>query len=133
VDERRDEIEDESDSAAAAFEELRAEASALRGAIDAISAAVHESGPPDYAPTLGTIVKAVQGLETRLAVIEGRRLGEVVAPIFAANFSSSLTAIQTGLGYECRNRNHEATGKTSAHWAGLAAGDESLHHSCISD
>jgi hypothetical protein len=53
-------------------------------------------------------------------------LSEIAGP-------SLLTAIQTGLGYECRNRNHEATGKTSAHWAGLAAGDESLHHSCISD
>ena len=71
MDERRDEIEDESDSAAAAFEELRAEVSALRGAIDAISAAVHESGPPDYAPTLGAIVKAVQELEKRLAVHRG--------------------------------------------------------------
>ena len=71
MDEQRDEIEDESDSAAVAFEELRAEVSALRGAINAIPAAVRESRAPDYAPTLGAIVKAVQGLEKRLAVIEG--------------------------------------------------------------
>ncbi|PWB82744.1 MAG: hypothetical protein C3F11_10315 [Methylocystaceae bacterium] len=36
MDEQRDDIEDEGDSAAAAFEELRAEVSALPSAIDAI-------------------------------------------------------------------------------------------------
>lgn len=70
--ERRDDIEDESDSAAAAFEELRAEVAALRGAIDAIPAAVRDNRPPDYAPTLGAIVRAIQGVEKRLAVIEDR-------------------------------------------------------------
>jgi hypothetical protein len=71
VDERRDHIEDEGDSAAAAFEELRAEVSALRAAIDAIPAVVRETRPPDYAPTLGAIVRAVQGVEKRLSAIEG--------------------------------------------------------------
>jgi hypothetical protein len=49
-----------------------------------------------------------------------RWLREVVAPIFAATFSSPLTAVRTGLGYECRNRNQEETGKISAHAIGLA-------------
>jgi hypothetical protein len=71
VHERKDCIEDEGDSAAAAFDELRAEVSVLRGAIDAIPAAVHENRPPDYAPTLGAVVRAVQGVEKRLAGIEG--------------------------------------------------------------
>jgi hypothetical protein len=72
VDERLDDVdEDEGDSAAAAFENLRAEVAALRGAIDAFPAAVQDTRPPDYAPTLGAIVKAIQGVEKRLAVIEG--------------------------------------------------------------
>ena len=32
---------------------------------------VENSRPPDYAPTLGAIVKAIQGVEKRLAGIEG--------------------------------------------------------------
>ena len=59
-------------------------------------------------------------INCRLAEPLARWLGEVVAPIFEANFSSPLTAVRTGPGYECRNRNHEATGKTSAHAIGLA-------------
>ncbi len=71
MDERRDHIEEEGDFAAEAFEELRAEVLALRGAIDAIPAAVRENRAPDYAPTLGAIVRAIQLVEKRLAVIEG--------------------------------------------------------------
>jgi hypothetical protein len=71
VDERRDNADDdEGDSAAAAFQDLRAEVAALRGSIDAFPAAVQDHRPPDYAPTLGAIVKAIQGVEKRLAVIE---------------------------------------------------------------
>jgi hypothetical protein len=71
VDQRQDVDEDEGDSAAAAFENLRAEVAALRGSIDAFPAAVQDNRAPDYAPTLGAIVKALQGVEKRLAIIEG--------------------------------------------------------------
>jgi hypothetical protein len=72
VDQRQDDVDaDEGDSAAVAFQDLRAEVAALRGAIDAFPAAVQDNRPPDYAPTLGAIVKAIQGVEKRLAVIEG--------------------------------------------------------------
>jgi hypothetical protein len=72
VDQRQDEVDaDDGDSAAAAFENLRAEVAALRGSIDGFPAAVQDSRPPDYAPTLGAIVKAIQGVEKRLAFIEG--------------------------------------------------------------
>lgn len=71
MDQRRDEVDaDEGDSAAAAFENLRAEVAALRGSIDAFPAAVQDTRAPDYAPTLGAIVKAIQGVEKRLAFIE---------------------------------------------------------------
>jgi len=43
-----------------------------------------------------------------------------VGPILAAGFSSRLTAVRTGPGYECRNRNRAAAGKISAHAVGLA-------------
>ncbi|MBG0810938.1 hypothetical protein IY145_16330 [Methylosinus sp. H3A] len=56
---------------AAAFEKLRMEVSALRRAIDIIS--IRENRPPDYASTLGGVVKAIQGVEKRLAVVEARR------------------------------------------------------------
>jgi hypothetical protein len=72
VDQRQEDVDaDEGDSAAAAFENLRAEVAALRGSIDAFPAAVQDTRPPDYAPTLGAIVKAIQAVEKRLAVIEG--------------------------------------------------------------
>lgn len=71
MDQRQDQVDaDEGDSAAAAFQELRSEVAALRGSIDAFPAAVQDNRPPDYAPTLGAIVKAIQGVEKRLAVIE---------------------------------------------------------------
>ncbi|MEK4031503.1 DUF6118 family protein [Methylocystis sp. IM2] len=71
MDQRQDEVDaDEGDSAAAAFQDLRAEVAALRGSIDAFPAAVQDTRPPDYAPTLGAIVKAIQGVEKRLAIIE---------------------------------------------------------------
>ncbi len=71
MNDEHDEIDDEADSAAAAFEELRAEVSVLRRAIEAVPASLRENRPADYAPTLGAVVKAVQGAEKRLAGIEG--------------------------------------------------------------
>ncbi|HEY8070492.1 MAG TPA: extensin family protein [Methylocystis sp.] len=59
-------------------------------------------------------------IDCRLAEPLARWIGEVVAPVFAANFTSPLRAIRTGPGYECRNRTHEATGRLSAHAIGLA-------------
>jgi len=54
----------------AAFEKLRAEVSALRRAVDTIS--THENRPPD-ASTFGGVVKAIRGVEKRLAIVEARR------------------------------------------------------------
>lgn len=71
MNDQHDQIDDEADSAAAAFEDLRAEVSVLRRAVEAFPASLRDNRPPDYAPTLGAIVKAVQGVEKRLAGIEG--------------------------------------------------------------
>jgi hypothetical protein len=59
-------------------------------------------------------------IDCQLAEPLAHWLGEVVAPVIAANFSSPLKAIRTGPGYECRNRNHEAQGTLSAHAIGMA-------------
>jgi hypothetical protein len=72
VNDEQDKSEDETDFAAAAFEELRAEVSVLRQAVEAIPTTLREIRPPDYAPTLGVIAKAIQAIEKRLADIEGR-------------------------------------------------------------
>jgi len=59
-------------------------------------------------------------IDCRLAEPLARWVGEVVAPVFAANRSSPLTVVQPDLGYEYRNRNQEATDKIIAHAIGLA-------------
>jgi hypothetical protein len=59
-------------------------------------------------------------VDCRLAEPLALWLAGAVAPILAADFSSRLTAVRTGPGYECRNRNRAAAGKISAHALGLA-------------
>jgi hypothetical protein len=68
-------MEDEADhhgaaDPAQAFEDLRAEVSVLRRAIEALPGAWEESRPPDYTPSLGTIVQGLAAVESRLAGIE---------------------------------------------------------------
>lgn len=55
---------------AQAFEDLRAEVSVLRRALEALPGAWEESRPPDYTPSLGTIVQGLAAVENRLAGIE---------------------------------------------------------------
>jgi hypothetical protein len=58
-------------------------------------------------------------IDCQLAEPLAHWLGEVVAPVIAANFSSPLKAIRTGPGYECRNRNHERkarSARTRSEW-----------------
>jgi hypothetical protein len=67
-------MEDEADHGAAdpaqAFEDLRAEVSELRRAVEALPGAWEESRPPDYTPSLGTIVQGLAAVENQLAGIE---------------------------------------------------------------
>lgn len=55
---------------AQAFEDLRAEVSMLRRAVEALPGAWEESQPPDYTPTLGEIAKGLAAVDSRLADIE---------------------------------------------------------------
>ena len=68
-------MEDEADhhgaaDPAQAFEDLRAEVSELRRAVEALPGAWEESRPPDYTPSLGTIVQGLAAVENQLAGIE---------------------------------------------------------------
>ena len=68
-------MEDEADhhgaaDPAQAFEDLRAEVSVLRRAIEALPGAWEESRPPDYTPSLGTIAQGMATVESRLVGIE---------------------------------------------------------------
>jgi len=68
-------MEDEADhhgaaDPAQAFEDLRAEVSELRRAVEALPGAWEDSRPPDYTPSLGTIAKGLAAVDSRLAGIE---------------------------------------------------------------
>jgi hypothetical protein len=68
-------MEDEADhhgaaDPAQAFEDLRAEVSELRRAVEALPGAWEDSRPPDYTPSLGTLAKGLAAVENRLAGIE---------------------------------------------------------------
>jgi hypothetical protein len=68
-------MEDEADhhgaaDPAQAFEDLRAEVSVLRRAIEALPGAWEDSRPPDYTPSLGTIAQGMATVESLLAGIE---------------------------------------------------------------
>ena len=55
---------------AQAFEDLRAEVSELRRAVEALPGAWEDSRPPDYTPSLGTIAQGLTAVDNRLAGIE---------------------------------------------------------------
>jgi hypothetical protein len=59
-------------------------------------------------------------LACRFAGPFGHWIGDLVAPLVAGIKGSDLKAVQTGPGFECRNRNRAATSKLSAHAQGLA-------------
>jgi hypothetical protein len=59
-------------------------------------------------------------LACRFADRFGHWVGDLVAPLVAGSLNTELKSIQTGPGFECRNRNGAATGKLSAHAEGLA-------------
>ena len=56
----------------------------------------------------------------RFAESLGTWLGSLVAPMVLGATGSQLEAVQTGPGFQCRNRNRLPSGKLSAHAEGLA-------------
>lgn len=63
---------DETAEAARAFDDLRAEVSVLRRAIEALPGAWEDTRPSDYSPDLGRIVKGLTAVERRLASVEAQ-------------------------------------------------------------
>ena len=63
---------DETAEAARAFDDLRAEVSVLRRAIETLPGAWEDTRPPDYSPDLGRIVKGLTALEKRLVSVEAQ-------------------------------------------------------------
>jgi hypothetical protein len=62
--------DDDAGGAARAFEDLRAEMSVLRRAVEALPAAWTENQPPDYTPDLARVNKVLANVTTSLAAIE---------------------------------------------------------------
>ena len=50
----------------------------------------------------------------------GQWTSDLVIPVVFGGLGTELKAVRTGPGFECRNRNHAASGKLSAHATGLA-------------
>lgn len=61
--------EDHAGDPAQAFEDLRAEVSVLRRAIEALPAAIRENRPPDYSPDLAVLGKGLDEIGERLETI----------------------------------------------------------------
>jgi hypothetical protein len=59
-------------------------------------------------------------LACRFAGQLGHWIGDLVAPLVVGLKNTELKAVQTGPGFECRNRNGATTGKLSVHAEGLA-------------
>jgi hypothetical protein len=59
-------------------------------------------------------------LDCRAALAVGLWVRDIVLPLGEARLRSAVVSIETGPGFECRNRNRAATGKLSAHANGLA-------------
>ena len=86
--------EEDGADAAAAFEALRAEVAALRRGVELV---YRQGGqrdqealaPVDYSPTLGVIAKGLQGVEGRLAAIEGKPMLELTPARFEADIRSA--------------------------------------------
>ena len=59
-------------------------------------------------------------LECEFALVLADNVRLIVAPLGAAALGSRVASIETGPGFECRDRNRVAAGKISAHGKGLA-------------
>jgi hypothetical protein len=65
-------------------------------------------------------------LNCRFAVQFATWLGDVAAPVVAAHEDSSLAAVSTGPGYQCRSRNGDTSAKMSEHATGNAVDIDTL-------
>jgi hypothetical protein len=59
-------------------------------------------------------------LECEFALVFADYVRVIIAPLGAGTLGTKVEAIETGPGYQCRNRNQLAGGKISAHAKGIA-------------
>jgi len=59
-------------------------------------------------------------LECEFALVFADYVRVIVAPLGAGTLGTKVESIETGPGYQCRNRNHLPDGKISAHAKGIA-------------
>ena len=103
--------EDES-AAARAFADLRAEVTVMRKAVETLPTLIEEFSAPDYAPSFGSIAKALTSVEARLAGIEGHPAltmtpeahGRAMARIVAASTDEATRALRDETGAVQRER-----------------------------
>ena len=91
-------MDDEADTGSAerAFEALRTEVAALRQAVERQAA-------PDYALTLGTIVKELQGVGTRLAAIESHPALTMTPERYSAGLTDATQYHRQARAHEARD------------------------------
>jgi hypothetical protein len=100
---------DETAEAARAFDDLRAEVSVLRRAIETLPGAWEDNRPPDYSPDLGRIVKGLIAVEKRLVSMEAQPALTRTPEAYAAAIRQ---AGADAVGEAVRKLN-EATGETA--------------------
>jgi hypothetical protein len=79
----------EEDDAARAFEALREEVASLRSGIERVYQQGQEAKSVDYSLTLGQMAKTLQGLQGRLAAIEGKPALEMTPAIYRTEIAEA--------------------------------------------
>lgn len=80
---------EEEDDAARAFENLREEVASLRRGIELVYRQGQEAKAVDYSLTLGQMAKTVQGLQERLAAIEGKPALEMTPAVYQTEIAEA--------------------------------------------
>ncbi len=80
---------EEEDDAARAFENLREEVASLRRGIELVYRQGQEAKGVDYSLTLGQIAKTLQGLQERLAAIEGKPALEMTPAVYRTEIAEA--------------------------------------------
>lgn len=109
--------DDEAGSAARAFEDLRAEVSVLRRALEALPVAWQANQPPDYTPSLSAISKRLQDVSSRLETIEGHPALRVTAE----QHGRSMAQAGRGIVQDAASRLDQTTHDTREHAKHLEA------------
>src|SRR5712691_12326425 len=80
---------EEEDDAARAFENLREEVASLRRGIALVYRQGQEAKAVDYSLTLGQMAKTLQGLQERLAAIEGKPALEMTPTVYQTEIAEA--------------------------------------------